>query len=306
MLDLPAFLVEGTRLGFANPPARCWFQGDQWPGALRMRRDQLESLSSWADASSAWGALITVSTPNVGEVPILCQLIRLADERVVGVMQDMSPWVGSGELEAWEYAEFLSEERRKVLARVARDLHEDVAQRLATIKLGLEQRAIVRDPAQCGELSELLGTVITDLRSITEDLVPIGGPALSMAASLRAICDRLSRVHRSDVDCLLENVQEFESLAPMLDVIWLLHRLLATLLTREAAPTAVRCRISNGELEVTIRHRRLEGITLAPQALLKGRLGGVLDGLRRAQRLGGSFALDDVDGLTVTFPIDVS
>jgi len=292
LLELPAFLTEGDKLRFANPVSRRWFRGDDWPAALPALAPQLQWLERWSEPATIWSAVLSLASADGTNSPVLCVLGRLEDGRVLGLLQNMAPWVSRGESEAWEYAEFLSDERERVLDRIARDLHEDIAQRLATVKMGLEAAPLESAHELRKELAELMGEVIADLRGLTDGIVPIAGPTISMASSLRALCDRLGRAYGTSIRYDVASVTACESLRTRTEVVWLLHRLLAALLSRESHPTQVRCCTEGGRMIVRIGHPRLAGLEPTPQRLLQARLGGIVDGLRRIQKLKGAFELD--------------
>jgi signal transduction histidine kinase len=88
------------------------------------------------------------------------------------------------------------EERR----RIARDLHDDISQRLALLAVELEQLAMdgCRDDAcrqRCHELSRSAGDIATDIHRISHSLHPAKLETLGLVPAITSFCQELRRHH---------------------------------------------------------------------------------------------------------------
>lgn len=98
-------------------------------------------------------------------------------------------------------------------ARIARELHDDINQRLALLANGfreLEQPLPgVRRPRQKERLQHLLeltNEISNDVRRLSHKLHPSTLEYLGLAAAVRDLCQEVSRQHKIDVECLARDV----------------------------------------------------------------------------------------------------
>jgi signal transduction histidine kinase len=88
------------------------------------------------------------------------------------------------------------EERR----RIARDLHDDISQRLALLAVELEQLAIDANGndvlrLRCHELSRTAGDIATDIHRISHSLHPAKLETLGLVSAITSFCHELRRHH---------------------------------------------------------------------------------------------------------------
>ncbi len=127
-------------------------------------------------------------------------------------------------------ADEISAVRREERARIARELHDDVAQRLALLQVGIDQLRLYAVPPESdlgprlAALSAETAGIIAALRAFVHDLHPRQAGQARVDEILRSICDRFServqlridfvaravpeRVPRQVVDCLSRVLQE--------------------------------------------------------------------------------------------------
>ena len=107
----------------------------------------------------------------------------------------------------------LIEAQESERARIARDLHDDVSQRLALLALGLEQvKGLLPDSPG----SEALGCVdalqkqtaeiIADVQALSHELHPPRLLYLGVVAAMRGFCEELSRQKSAEIHFRYENV----------------------------------------------------------------------------------------------------
>ncbi|HXJ88415.1 MAG TPA: histidine kinase [Candidatus Binatia bacterium] len=100
------------------------------------------------------------------------------------------------------------EEERK---RIARELHDDIGQRLSLICLDLDviQQDLVMKkrtkPADLTEPLEELSEVITDIHNLSHQLHSSKLQALGLAAALKEVCRQLARQHEVDVQLTIDH-----------------------------------------------------------------------------------------------------
>jgi PAS domain S-box-containing protein len=107
-------------------------------------------------------------------------------------------------------------------SRIARELHDDINQRLALLANGLqeaEQKASgKKDSLQQAlqELWQLTNAIATDIQHISHQLHPSKLHYLGLAATLRQLCHEFAQQHKLDIECtvrgLPENLEEVVSL----------------------------------------------------------------------------------------------
>lgn len=90
-------------------------------------------------------------------------------------------------------------------ARLARELHDDINQRLALLANGIErlemeteQREEFQEQEQLRSLSRLTNEIVTDIQNLSHQLHPAKLRFLGLSAAVRALCNEFSRQH-SDI-----------------------------------------------------------------------------------------------------------
>jgi len=100
-------------------------------------------------------------------------------------------------------------------ARIARELHDDINQRLALLANGLEviERATSTstDQSQKHELHELwrlTNEIATDIQHMSHRLHPSKLQYLGLASTVRDLCREVSQQHKVEVDCIVSGLPE--------------------------------------------------------------------------------------------------
>lgn len=98
-------------------------------------------------------------------------------------------------------------------ARIARELHDDINQRLALLANGLQQmqarHGAGRGPhseSQLPSLLQLTNEISTDVQHLSHQLHPSKLQYLGLAAAVRDLCQEVSRQHTIQVECQVRDV----------------------------------------------------------------------------------------------------
>ena len=90
--------------------------------------------------------------------------------------------------------------------RIARDLHDDVGQRLAILAIGIEQLAAVKHASEAerqarfGELHRLVEEVSSSVQTISHELHSTKLVYLGLVPAMRSICNELSKLHKLEIN----------------------------------------------------------------------------------------------------------
>ena len=100
-------------------------------------------------------------------------------------------------------------------ARVARELHDNINQRLALLANGIQEFELVtsadRDPLrtkQLQDLWQLTTEVATDIEHMSHQLHPSKLHYLGLATAVRDLCREFSRKHKIDVECVVRDIPQ--------------------------------------------------------------------------------------------------
>ena len=97
-------------------------------------------------------------------------------------------------------------------AKIARELHDDINQRLAVLANRIQDsESAATDPLQKKELSEtwrLTNEIATDIQHISHQLHPSKLHYLGLAATIRDLCREFSKQHRIGVECVLQDLPQ--------------------------------------------------------------------------------------------------
>ena len=98
-------------------------------------------------------------------------------------------------------------------ARIARDLHDDINQRLALLANGLQEleqhdteRDEDEDQRQLHELWNLTNEIALDIQQLSHRLHPSKLHYLGLAAAVRELCKEFSKAHKIEVECVAQDV----------------------------------------------------------------------------------------------------
>jgi signal transduction histidine kinase len=112
-----------------------------------------------------------------------------------------------------EFGGRLIQAQEQERTRIARELHDDINQRLALLANGME-RVIqangdytkAEQTKQLRELSQLTNEIATDIQHLSHQLHPSKLHYLGLAAAVRDLCREFSRQHGIGVECNVEDL----------------------------------------------------------------------------------------------------
>ncbi|HXW93546.1 MAG TPA: PAS domain S-box protein [Terriglobales bacterium] len=97
--------------------------------------------------------------------------------------------------------------------RIARELHDDINQRLALLANGIQQleqttalREARHEKAQLHAFWQLTSEIATDLQHLSHELHPSKLHYLGLPAALRGLCHEFSQLHNIEVDCIVRDL----------------------------------------------------------------------------------------------------
>ena len=99
-------------------------------------------------------------------------------------------------------------------ARIARELHDDINQRLALLANGLqevEQRTSGRDPLQkhaVHELRSLTNEIATDIQHMSHQLHPSKLHYLGLATTVRQLCNEFTQQYKMEINCVIKGLPD--------------------------------------------------------------------------------------------------
>ena len=178
-------------------------------------------------------------------------------------------------------------------ARIARDLHDDINQRLALLANGLQelwQIAPERDAIeqkQIGDLWHLTGEIAADVQHISHQLHPSKLHYLGLAAAVRDLCQEFSKLHKIDVECVTRDLSRDLDENTSLTLFRIVQESLRNIAKHSRArhvkvdlcgrPTGILLRVSDDGVGFDARHRRNgEGLGLVSMQERLKVSGGVL------------------------------
>jgi PAS domain S-box-containing protein len=110
-----------------------------------------------------------------------------------------------------ELSGWLMHAQEEERARIARELHDDINQRLALLANGLQSlEQSSEDPSesgltkQIGELWQLTSEIANDVQHLSHQLHPSKLHYLGLPAAIRDLCHEFSRLHKIEVECIVQ------------------------------------------------------------------------------------------------------
>jgi PAS domain S-box-containing protein len=98
-------------------------------------------------------------------------------------------------------------------ARIARELHDDINQRLALLANGIQEMEQTPRPAnsfydkeKVHALWGLTGEISADIQDLSHQLHPSKMHYLGLAAAMRGLCQEFSRLQKIEIECIVQNV----------------------------------------------------------------------------------------------------
>ena len=190
----------------------------------------------------------------------------------------------------------LFEAQESERARIARDLHDDIGQRLALLSLGLGQLKGLQPDASHEVLSELdalqkqTAEIITDVQAMSHELHPPRLLLLGVVAAMRGFCREVAVQKNVEIDFRSENVPK--SLAN--DTSLCLFRVLQEALHNAVRHSrvrrfAVRLRGTRRGVELTVRDK---GIGFDVEAASRGMGLGLTSMKERMKLVNGELCIE--------------
>ena len=97
-------------------------------------------------------------------------------------------------------------------AKIARELHDDINQRLALLANRIQDtESATNDPLQKKEISEIwrvTNEIATDIQHMSHQLHPSKLHYLGLATTIRDLCREFSKQHRIGVECVLQDLPQ--------------------------------------------------------------------------------------------------
>jgi PAS domain S-box-containing protein len=190
-------------------------------------------------------------------------------------------------------------------ARIARDLHDDIGQRLALLAVGLAHvKALLPDspaeaPASLDALQKQTAEIIADVQALSHELHPPRLLHLGVLAAMRGFCEELARQESVGIDFHSEEVPE--NVAP--DVSLCLFRVLQeamhnALRHSQVRNFRVRLRGTGDSVDLTVRD---DGVGFDVDAANRGRGLGLTSMKERLKLVGGELSIEShaTEGTTV-------
>jgi signal transduction histidine kinase len=191
----------------------------------------------------------------------------------------------------------LIEAQESERARIARDLHDDIGQRLALLAVAVEHVKILLPQSPGSEASECLeelqqqtAHIVADVQALSHQLHPPRLLHLGVVSAMRGFCDELARQKGAEIDFRCENVPR--DVPP--DLSLCLFRIL-----QEAMHNAVRhsgtrhfdvhLRGNGNTVDLTIRDR---GVGFDVEAANRGMGLGLTSMKERLKLVGGELVIE--------------
>jgi signal transduction histidine kinase len=193
--------------------------------------------------------------------------------------------------------------------RLARDLHDSVAQKLFGVILTAEAAATLLDRGdgeartQLGRLQELSRDAMEELRSVIFELRPAALESEGLATTLRKHVDVLRRVYRREIGLEIRGAPRLEPRSDA-EVFRIAQEALQNALRHgQAERLDVRLEAHDGLLALTVAD---DGIGFDPAApAVRSRRLGLTSMEERARAVGGALAIESAPGAGTTVRLEV-
>ncbi len=97
--------------------------------------------------------------------------------------------------------------------RIARELHDDISQRLALLANGIQEldhfwkpESSLQAKEQIHGLWQLTSEIAADLQQVSHQLHPSKLHYLGLASATRGLCNEFSKLHKIEVECVIRNL----------------------------------------------------------------------------------------------------
>jgi PAS domain S-box-containing protein len=188
-------------------------------------------------------------------------------------------------------------------ARIARELHDDINQRLTVVNLNLDRlkqnsSASPADLERIGKVRQQIVDLVTDIQALSHRLYPPRLEFLGLEAAAAGLCDELSTRHGITIDVHVENIPK--ALPPEISLS--LYRVL-----QEALQNVVKhCASAHAHVSVSGHHDTVtmtiqdSGAGFDPQEAMRGPGLGLTSMKERLKVVGGQLSIHSQRGLGTT------
>jgi PAS domain S-box-containing protein len=222
------------------------------------------------------------------------RFVRTGDDRVLSIVRDVTDWKRAIERNR-DLAGRLIASQEAERHRIARELHDDVSQKLALLSMSLDRLGAsdVSGPESFRELRAQIVEIASDLHNLSHELHPSKLQALGLVESLRSLCREVAKQSGVHIAFADENVPS--ALDP--DVALCLYRIVQEALHNVARHSgarqaAVRLRLEHDALVLQVTD---SGAGFDPEGADRGGL-GLVSMRERAALLNGQLELHAVPG----------
>ena len=183
-------------------------------------------------------------------------------------------------------------------SRIARDLHDDVSQRLALIAIELEQ--LGQQPpssgselsARCHELLKKTRELSADLHNISHELHPSKLDHLGLGAAVQSFCSELTRRHPVSIECVCHDVPDSLPKEVALSLYRMTQEALHNIVKHSGARDAT-VKISGRAGMISLRISD-SGTGFAPDSQVANAGLGLISMRERMRRIGGALSIQSV------------
>jgi signal transduction histidine kinase len=122
------------------------------------------------------------------------RIVRMAPDQLLTIVRDLTESKRAGEL-VHHLAGRLIASQESERRRIARELHDDLSQKIALLSIGIDQLAGEFSPARehLNELTYRARAIASDVRTISHELHPARLELVGLAPALRTLCLEMSR-----------------------------------------------------------------------------------------------------------------
>jgi PAS domain S-box-containing protein len=199
-------------------------------------------------------------------------------------------------------------------SRIARELHDDLSQRMALLSIDIEQLAQSADasvPAISAEMRKLLirvQEISSEMHRMSYELHPSKLDRLGLVSASMSLCKEFSRQQNVQVECSFKGIHDFPSRNVSLCLYRIIQEALQNVLKHSGASKA-KVELTGSASEIRLRITD-EGIGFDPESA--GRKGGlgVLSMRERLRLVHGTFSIESYPNvgtrIEVTVPLVAS
>jgi signal transduction histidine kinase len=277
------------------------------PNARKPRRRQLSPIYVRGEAVGRLEVGYLEDRPDCDEGPFLREERHLLNAVADHIGRILEARQNEDRLRALSRELIKAQETER--QRIARELHDNAAQELSMLRMGMEtlpERIAEcageagRDAAESArELCARLGTVISSLRDLSYDLLPPALDQLGLAETAFRLCEDFATRHGIEVDCFADGM---ETLRPEFETSVNLYRVLQEALAnacKHARPTRITVRLVASHPNILLRVQD-DGLGFDPQTRLPEALAEKHMGLwsmrERVRLLGGRLTIRSKTG----------